>query len=187
VGLEATFRELSVQLLKLHDALNSVQITVGDKPPHDEAALVDGLENTLLDMMGTLHEARTSALHARKAIGHPPDLDLARRALANCQERFQRIEQQFASELASYEKLTELARLGRTRQREWIPWASSTKQAVEQCRHPIEQTSKALTACWQELAERAGNVNISMKSTSVGQQIKLARAGAENLEVEGAT
>ena len=169
MGLEATFRELSAQLLKLHDALNSLQVTVGDKPPHDEAALVDGLENTVLDMMGTLHAARRFAVRSRKGVGHPPDLDLTRRALALCQERCQRIEQQFAAELASYEKLSELARLGRTRQREWIPWASSTKQAIEQCRHPIEHTSRALTACWQELVEHSGTTSISV--TNTGQKI----------------
>lgn len=186
MALEATFRHLSVSLHKLHDALNALAVTAGDKPPNDEAALADGLENALLDMMGTLHEARRSALHARKAVGHPTDLDLARRALTVCQERFHRLEQQFASDLVSYEKLKELARLGKDR-RAWLPWANTVKQGIEQCRQPLEQTSTTLAACWQELAERLGTVSISMKATNVGQQITLPRSKVEDLEAEGVT
>jgi hypothetical protein len=171
MALETTFRQLSVGFHKLHDALNALRVTVGDKPPDDEAALADGLENAVLDMMGTLHEARRSALHARKAVGHPPDLDRARRALTLCQERFHRVEQQFASDLVSYEKLTELARLGRARGHEWIPWANSTKEGIEQCRDPLEQASKALASCWQELAERVGVTSISVRNVTVGQKI----------------
>lgn len=184
MALETTFRQLSVSLHQLHDAFNALHVTVGDKPPDEEAALTDGLENTLLDVMGTLHEARRSAWQARKAVGHPPDLDRARRALTLCQERFHRIEQQFASDLVSYEKLTELARLGRARGHEWVPWSNSTKEAIELCRGPIELASKALASCWQELAERLGTVNLSVQT--IGQQIKVP-AHAKILEPEGVT
>jgi hypothetical protein len=168
VALEATFRGLSFCMNHIHDALNEIQVTLGDKPPDDEAALADGLETTVLDMMGTLHEARRTAFNARKALSHPPDLDRARRALSLCQDRFHRIEKQFASELVSYEKLKELARLGNER-RMWLPWASTVKQGIEQCRQPLEQTSKALAACWQELVEHSGTTSISV--TNTGQRI----------------
>jgi len=173
MALEATFRQLSVSLHKLHDALNALQVTVGDKPPDDEAALADGLENVVLDMMGTLHEARRSAMHARKAAGHPTDLDRARRTVTLCQERFHRIEQQFSSDLVSYEKLKELARLGNAR-RAWSPWASAVKHGIEQCREPLEAVSLALASCWQEIAERVGALNVSVHATNIGQQIAAA-------------
>lgn len=185
MALEATFRELSVCLHRLHDALNGLQLTLGDTPD-DESALADSVETAVLDLVGTLHEARRAALDARKAVGHPLDLDRARRALTLCQECFHRMEQQFASELVSYEKLTELARLG-TQRRAWLPWAGALKQGIEQCREPLEQTSKALAACWQELAERLGTMNISMQAHNVGQQITLSRPGVEDLEAEGIT
>jgi hypothetical protein len=184
VALEATFRELSVCLHHLHDAVNELQVTLGDKPPDDESALADAVETAVLDLMGTLHEARRVALDARKAVGHPPDLDRARRALTLCQERFHRVEQQFAADLVSYEKLKELARLG-TERRAWLPWTGTVKQGIEQCREPLEQTSTALAACWQELAERLGTMNISMQATNVGQQITLARPRVEDVEAEG--
>jgi hypothetical protein len=170
MALEPTFRGLSVCLHQLHDALNDLHLTLGDKPLNDESAMADGLETAVLDLMGTLHEARRAALKARKSVGHPPDLDQARRSLTLCQERFHKFEKQFASDLVSYEKLKELARLGNER-RAWLPWASTVKFGIEQCRPPLEQTRPALAACWQELAERLGMVNLSVQT--IGQQIKM--------------
>jgi hypothetical protein len=189
VALEATFRDLSVRLHHLHDALNVLQVTLGDKPPDGEAALADGVETAVLDMMGTLHEARKVALDARKAVGHPVDLDRARRALTICQQRFHQIEQRASGDLMSYDKLRELARLGSERRRGWLPWANSVKQGIEDCRQPQEAVSLALAACWQELAERLGTISISMQATNVGQQITLPRSRArdEDLEAEGVT
>jgi hypothetical protein len=103
VALEATLRGLSVGLNKLHDVLNEVQVTLGDNPSDDESALVDGLETTILDMMGTLHEARRAALNTRRALGPPPDLDRARKGLTLCQEHFHHLEKDFTSGLVSYE------------------------------------------------------------------------------------
>jgi len=183
LALEATFRALPYSLLQLHDALNELEVTLGDKPPDDESALADDLESVVIDLMGTLHEARRAALNAQKALSPPPDLDRARRALTLCQERFHRLEKQFASGLVSYEKLTELARLGNER-REWLPWASTVKQGIEQCRHPLERSSKALAACWQELAERLGMVSLSVQT--IGQQIKMP-TGAKTMESEPIT
>jgi len=184
MALEKTFRKLSFSLHKLHDALNALQVTVGDKPPNDEAAVADGVGNATLDLIGGLHEARKSALRACKAIEHPPDLDCARRELARCQSQFHRIEQQFASELVSYDKLSELSRLGRSRRHEWLPWGKSVRLGIEQCREPLDHGSRALAECWQELAERIGAVNISMKATNVGQNITVPKSKLEEFEVE---
>jgi hypothetical protein len=186
MALEATFRQLSVSLLKLHDALSALQVTVGDTPPNDEVALADRLENTVLDMMGTLHEIRKVALEAQKAVTHPADLDSARHDLTQCQERFHRMEQQFAVDLVSYENLNQLAQLAKER-RPWTPWTKAFSQGIEQCRGPFDEASRALSSCWQELAEHLGNVNISMKATNVGQQITVAKPKVEDWEIEGVT
>ena len=183
MALEATFRALPFSLHRLHDALNELEVTLGDKPPDDESALADDLESSVMDLMGTLHEARRAALNAQKALASPRDLDRARRALTLCQERFHRLEKQFASGLVSYEKLKELARLGGER-REWLPWTSTVRQGIEQCRHPLERASKALAACWEELAERLGTVSLSVQT--IGQQIKMP-AGARMPETEPIT
>jgi hypothetical protein len=176
VALEATFRDLSLCLHHLHDALNALQVTLGDKPVDDESALADAVETVVLDVMGTLHEARKAAVNARKAVGHPLDLDRARRALTTCQERFHRIAQQFATDLVSYDKLKDLARLGNAR-RAWLPWSSTVKQGIEQCRTPLDHSSAALAACWQELVEHSGTTSISVKNT--GQKIIARRSMSE--------
>jgi len=172
VALEAVFRELFSELRKLQDMLVAVRLTVvEDKPIKGEAALVDHMEDTILDIMGSLDEGLKAARSAQKAVGHPTDLNGARRALTICQERFHRIEQQFAADLISYEKLKDLASLGSERRGEWIPWANSVKQGIEQCRYPLDGVSKALAACWQEIAERVGTTSISVQATNIGQKI----------------
>ena len=184
MALEATFRQLVLALHKLDDALSALQVTAGDTPPNDEAAVADALENTVLDILGMLHEMRKFALQAQEAVAHPMDLESARHALTLCQERFRHIEQQYTSDLVSYENLSELARLGAQR-RPWIAWTSAVRQSIEQCRAPMEEASTALAACWQELAEHLGTVNISMKTTNVGQQITLSEPKAEDSKIEG--
>ena len=186
MALEATFRQLSVSLHKLHDALSALQVTVGDTPPNDEVALADGLENTVLDMMGTLHEIRKVALEAQKAVTHPVELDNARHALTQCQQRFHQLERQFTAELLSHDNLKEVTRVGRER-RGWMPWSNSIRKGIEQCRQSLESTSAPFAECWQELAERLGAANISLKATNVGQQITVAKPKVENWEIEGVT
>jgi hypothetical protein len=169
MALETTFRTLFVQLRKLCDTLNAVLLTVGDKPPNRGAVLADRLENTVLDILGLAEDARSAARTAEKAVGAPMDMDRARRALAACQENFHRLQQQFSNELVSYERLKDLASLGSDRGGEWKPWAVSMKDAIEQGRPPLEETSKALAACWQELVEHSGTTSISV--TTTGQRI----------------
>lgn len=186
--LEATFQELFTELRKLHDTLVAVRLTVvEDKPVRGEAALVDHLEDTILEMMGSLDEALKAARLAQKAVGNITNLHAARRALTVCQDRFHRIEQQFAADLVSYEKLKDLTSLGSERRGEWLPWSNSVKEGIEQCRPPLDGTSKALATCWQEIAERVGLTSISVQATNIGQKIvSRAEDGAE-LAHEGIT
>lgn len=182
MALEATFRELFIQLRRLNDTLVALRLTVGeDKPRNGEVALVDHFEDTILDLMGLLDECLKSARTAQKAVGHPLDMDGARRALAKCQESFHRIEQQFSADLVSYEKLKDLASLGNERRGEWLAWAGSVKHGLEQCRQPLDGASKALAACWQEIAERVGMTSISVQATNIGQKIVTKASEVEEM------
>jgi hypothetical protein len=185
MALETTFRTLTIQIRKLCDTLNAVLLTVGDKPTDRGAALADGLENTLLDMLGLAEHARQAARTADKAVSARMDNDRARRALAKCQENFHQVEQQFLNQLVSYEKLKDLASLGRERGGEWKSWAGSMKDAIEQARHPIEESSKALAACWQELVEHSGTTSISVSNT--GQRFVNRPAEGSDVKYERAT
>ncbi len=172
MAMEAAFRELSSQLRKLNDTLLALRLTVvEDKPLSGQAALVDRFEDTILDLMGLLDESMKSTRLAQKAIESAADLNSARRALTVCQQRFHEIEQQFSRDLVSYDKLKDLAGLGSTRRGEWIPWAGSVRQGIEECREPLDAANKAMAACWQEIAERVGSSSISMQTTSIGQKI----------------
>lgn len=170
MALETTFRSLTVCVHRLHDALSVLEVTLGDKPANDEAAVADGVETVVLDILGNLHDARQSAINARNAVGHPVDLDRARRSLMRCQECFHHIELRFASGLVSYEQLNELARLGSTR-KQWQPWSSTVRQGIEQCQPHLHKASKALAACWQELVEHSGQTSISIRTENLGQKI----------------
>lgn len=172
MALEAMFRDLYSELKKLQDTLVALRLTVvEDKPVRGEAALVGHLDDTILDIMGSLVDALKAARSAQRAVRYPTNLDGARRALTICQERFHGIEQKFAADLVSYEKLKDLASLGSERRGEWIPWANLAKRGIEECRDPLEAASKALAACWQEIAERVGSTSISVRTTNVGQKI----------------
>jgi hypothetical protein len=187
VALEAAFEKLFSELRKLQDTLVAVRLTVvEDKPVRGEAALVDKMGDTILDIMGSIDEALRAARSARKAIGNPMDLNGARRALAICQARFHRAGQEFAGELVSYERLKDLARLGNERRGEWIPWANSAKQGIEQCRYPLDEAGKALAACWEEIAERVGTTSISVQATNIGQKIVTAGDREASFEKEHA-
>jgi hypothetical protein len=172
MALETAFRELFSELGKVYDTLVALRLTVvEDKPAKGDAALVDRLEDTILDLMGLLDEALKAARAGQKSVGSTPDLNGARRAMAICQERFSRIEQTFAVDLVSYETLKDLASLGSERGRDWLTWANLVKEEIEQCRQPLNGASKALAWSWQEIAERVGMTSVSVQTTNIGQKI----------------
>jgi hypothetical protein len=188
VALEATFQALSSELRKLRDTLIALRLTVvEDKPLAGEAALVDHFEDTILDVMGLLEESLRRARVAQKAIESAADFNSVRRALAACQERFHAIEQRFSSDLLSYDKLKDLTGLGASRKGEWIPWAKSVRQGIEECRAPLDAANKALAACWQEIAERVGMTSVSVQTTNIGQKILARPVATGDLVSEGIT
>jgi hypothetical protein len=188
VPLEMAFHELSVQLRRLRDTFLGVRLTVvEDKPLRDEVVLVDRFGDAVEDGLGWVEEALAAATEGEHALGNPIDMYRARTGLTTCQERFNRLAQQFSSELVSYERLDELARFGRRRGGEWLRWARAVKQALEQCRQPLQEVNQALFLCWQELAERLGMTSVSVQNTTIGQQISAAELGAKDLAREGIT
>jgi hypothetical protein len=92
---------------------------------------VDQFGDAVDDSLGWLQESLAAAVEAQHAVEHPVDIDRARRALANCQERFHRVEQRFASDLVSYEKLKDLTGFGRSRRKR-----ATRKQRLEPASPP---------------------------------------------------
>jgi hypothetical protein len=164
VALEKTFRELGDVLHRLRDNLLSIQLNIREDIAVEGAVvLVDKLGDAVDDSPGSLEEALVAADEALNAVASLR-LDIVARALTKCQEQFQLLELRFQSELISYERLTDLTAFARSRRGEWLVWVKSVRQGLEQCKQPIDETSKALLACWQEIAERgagsgSGTVN----------------------------
>ena len=172
MALEAAFRDLGVQFEKLHDALRGLRLTVvEDKPSEDEAMLVEDFGDTVMDLLEGVNKASSAASDGNKAVGHPVDVDRARRALTACNERFNRAAYRFSSDLMSYERIAELGHLGRERGGEWPVWTFSVKEALDRCQQPLYDVNQALFRCWQEIAERVGMSSVSVQTTNIGQHI----------------
>ena len=172
MAIEATFQDLVGKFGAARESFESLRLTaVEDRPLQDEVLLVERLSDAIDDLQGWLEEAVAAAAAAQQAVRHPLDGYRARVALALANERFIRLEYKFFSEGVSYEEISELARLGRRRGREWLGWTGSVIAALDQCRAPLRDLDEALLACWQELGERLGTSAISVQTTTIGQQI----------------
>jgi hypothetical protein len=161
MALEAAFQTLVVQINKLRGDLNVLLVTLGDRPTAPEAPLAVELENVVLDTLSTTEVARSAARAAANAASFPANLSRTRHALARCQGEFDEVERQFLNKLDCPEKLSHLTSLGLERGQEWKLWARMMNDAIKQVRQPLEDASKALTACWQEMVEHSGGTFIS--------------------------
>jgi hypothetical protein len=188
MALEKTFGELPHTIRKLRDGLLALQLTVReDLPLHGSVVLVDQFGDAVDDSLGWLEDALTAATEVQQCAKHPVDMDRGRRALSNCQEQFHRMEQRFHSDLISYEKLKDLTGFGRSRRGEWLGWVKSVRKGLDECRQPMDEVTKALLACWQEIAEHAGMTSVSVQATNIGQQIAAPELMSKTLASEGIT
>jgi hypothetical protein len=176
VAIEKIFGEMQHHLRMLQDALEALGTTVDeDRPTRDDVVVASRLSDDLLAVRGLFEATLAAAEVASQAITHPLDSDRARRALTVCQQQFQRFVHAFSFELAGYDRMDDLTSVGRERGREWLDWVSVVKQALEQCQMLSEEVGNGLFLCWQELVERIATTAISIRNTSIGQQV----SGAE--------
>jgi hypothetical protein len=173
MGLEAAFSTLEAQLHRLAETLTGLRTTVvEDRPlreptaPEDTPALVDILGDGAENLIGYAMEALSAARDSRMAALYG-DMDTMRRALAACHQRGDTVAQHLFAELMTYERVADLARVGRTRGGEWRAWASSVKRALDDCRQPLFDLQQAQLECWIEVAERSGRQSISIQTTGI--------------------
>ena len=170
MAAELTFRETRAQIRMLQEALEALGTSVEeDKPQWDDVVVASSLSDAVLASRGLLEEAGTAADDACRAVVYPLDGDRTRRALALCQERFQRFAHHFSFELASYDRLDDLRTVAEERGPDWRSWASVVKQGLEQSRALVEEVRNSLFLCWQELAERMATNSVSIRNTTIGQ------------------
>lgn len=183
MALETAFGEVQAQFQKLQEALQILYLTLEDKPLTDGAMLVDDFSDITTDLLGWVEEALASAGDGRQAVERSINIDRVRRSLTTCHDRFNCITQRFSSDLASYERVAELVRLGRQRRGEWSAWSGAVKQALDHCQQPLYEVNQALFRCWQELTERAGIGSKFVQTTNIEQQI--AMPGSQEVAVGG--
>jgi hypothetical protein len=170
-ALEREFRELCCRLEDMSRAVGDLRVCIRvDRPARGDVVLVDTLGDRADDLSALLTEASGSAAAGYREAIHPIDAGGARLALALCQERFNAVAQRFASELAAYEVVSDLARAGHERGGEWPGWASSVRDALGRCQPLIDEVNRALLACWEDLAERAGTGSHYVQSTTIGNR-----------------
>jgi hypothetical protein len=189
MAIEAAFQHLEATLIAARETFASLRLTVvEDKPLRDEVVLVERLADLIDDLIGWLDEAVAAGADGRAAVCHPLDGYRAREALARANDRFIRLEYKFFAEGVSHEEVSELTQFGRRRGREWLGWARTVVQALEQCRPSVRELDEALLQCWRELAERLGASTVSVQTTNIGQQITAAALteGAAQLDATGA-
>jgi hypothetical protein len=172
VLLERTFGELCAALQRLHDDLAALRVTVvEDKPLTGEVMLVDDFGNAAEDVLGWVKQALAQAMESYRAVSAQVDQERARATLADCQEQFHQAVQRFSTGLMAYERVRSLMRLGRHRKGEWRAWCGSVKESLDRCQPQLLIIYQALLACWQELSERAMSGSVSIRATSIGQQL----------------
>lgn len=175
MALEATFTRLCVHIERLGEAVSDLQVQVReDSPRHSKPSLIDILEDRSEIVIGWLSEAHAKAQESQRHVGHPTDLNQARRLLTDAHRRIHEAVRLFDRDLVSYERVIEVRRAAFERDEAWKQWSASYRTSLSRCWEPIYTVEDTLLACWQEIAERAGMNSVAVQATSIGQQINNA-------------
>jgi hypothetical protein len=166
-GFHARLQGMLETLSDLHTTIVEYRPLPRDGAAHDTPVLVDILGNSVEDLIGWMMEA-LAASQATQAAARSGDMEAVRRSLAASHMPITRVVQCLVADLMPYERVADLARVGRTRGGEWRAWAMSVKQTLDGCRQPLFDVQQAQFECWQEVAERSGHQSISVQATGVG-------------------
>lgn len=178
MALDRVFQELCDRLRALESGLDELSSAVlHSKPaagkakagPSKEHYLADRLWEMVAEMQGRQKESYIAAVEAKRAVESPLNLDRAWRMLKTSQEVVNLIGRQYASDMVSYERVSDLMML-RTEHPEWAGWVEAQLLQLQRLGKQIGDTSEAFLPCWQEIAERVGMTNVSVQATAVGQQ-----------------
>ena len=182
MALTTAITELCTRLKQMRDALSGLRLTVAEDKPlrGGDVALVDRQTDAIEDVLGLVDEGLDTAERGRRALRKAGDGDVVREGLVKCQSTFNAAMHRFYWDVASYDRVAEVAGLGRSRGGEWQSWAQSVKQALRRCEQPAYDATQALFACWLEVAERSGGggPTVSVRTTTIGQQITRSVADA---------
>jgi hypothetical protein len=186
MGLETAFQLLCQQLGLLKEAVDELQLNLsGDYYPEsrspkkrdsdsgrEQAPLpVQQLADKVSELEGAVEEARHAASNAERAGRHPRNLEEAQLALIVIQRCLNKVLKTFLFEVAAYDTIQILVRMGRRQGGKWPQWISLLKTVIEGCSSPLHGSVHAVSVCWEELAEKLSAKAISLQATNIGQQI----------------
>lgn len=176
MSLRMEFKSLGAQLERLHEMFSDLRQILDDHPAEgDKVLLLDSFGDAVEDLLGWLEESLQACAPLLQSDPQRSEQDfdgnLARQALVSCQDQFNRQMHRFLFDLVSYEKVSQLLRLGRERGGEWQTWAKGIKMELESCQQHLYLTNQALFRCWVEIAECVGMTSVSVRATNIGQQI----------------
>ena len=148
------FASLVTQLERWQQTLEELRLTVAeDRPAADDVALADQLEDAVNDALAACHSAREGAIQATAAeMGS--DLNTAKRRLAQAYEEIARLYLLCATTLAGWERMRDLAELGRRRGRRWGQWSRACIVTLQDWPVQMAATSGQLLGCWEQLMDR---------------------------------
>jgi hypothetical protein len=190
MGLETAFELLSQQLGLLKEAVDELQLNLsGDYYPEsrspkktdgdsgrEQAPLpVQQLADKVSELEGAVEEARHAASNAERAGRYPRNLEEAQLALIVIQRCLNKTLKTFLFEVAAYDTIQTLVRMGRRQGGTWPQWILLLKTVIECCGAPLHGSVHALSACWEELAEKLSAKAISLQATNIGQQITIGQ------------
>jgi hypothetical protein len=155
MSVTAVFQELDQQLHKLREALLALRTTVcEDYPQPGDHVLVERLGDSIEDLLGNVNELQTALRHAQPVDCQVVEWERLCQALVACQSGHNQVFRRYWSELAAYEQIAGLLRLGRERGGEWRPWSASVYQGLAYCQQPLFALNEALFHSWREIANR---------------------------------
>jgi hypothetical protein len=95
------------------------------------------------------------------------------RTFAVCQQHYNSLIARYVGQFMQFEAVQRLRRFGRQGHGNWRPWADNVEKALIRLRTPLLALGRALTKCWQEVADRVGESTVSVRAMNVGQEVKV--------------
>ena len=150
------FQDLERELLRWRDTLEALECTVAeDRPATNDVALADCYYDAVHEALGWLAEAIEAVRRTAQTVATQGDSRFAGRSLGLAHEHIIRLTTHHLTQLASGDRLAELAELGTRRGRQWHRWADAVRRSLSAVPEVHECTNSALASAWQELLANA--------------------------------
>jgi hypothetical protein len=168
--MEATLASLVLHLAELQETLGACVLTASeDRPDGRLTRIIQELEEQLEDALGGVVQtaAHATALRAMSA-EDPAPYGRMRRELRSCHGRHLEVDRLLRDDLGDPVRQLELARYVQRRGAAWPGWLKIVRDGVDVARSRANSVDDDLLACWVELTDRIGQINVSVQA--VGQQ-----------------